>query len=351
MKQQDVFKKVGTILKELNEQYEYLSEDPAQLNEIELELFAANANFLKDHTEILRKLAVKGAPKGADLPPAIIPQQVEKHAEPVFEIEPEANVEKAVPSEDIKEEKPATVHEEKFFEPVVQRINPDINIASAEEDEPEAVNETSDLFEPEGEPETIRHELILDDSDWEDEDEELYDGDDVVEEGDEQAGAEPDTIEVVAEEPEPVAEEEVEEEPEPAAVETEPINTFPAEEPAKPATVAVETQPINTQPAEQQVRTINQIISDQLAEKKTSTLQPISDLKSAINLNDKLLYIKDLFNGYSLAYSEAIEILNRFTSFEEAERFLTANYVNKNNWESKPTTTTKFYDLLKRRYA
>jgi len=63
------------------------------------------------------------------------------------------------------------------------------------------------------------------------------------------------------------------------------------------------------------------------------------------------LYIKDLFRGYSLAYSEAIEILNRFNTFEEAERFLNKNYVTKNDWESKPDTTEKFYELLKRRYS
>ncbi len=82
-----------------------------------------------------------------------------------------------------------------------------------------------------------------------------------------------------------------------------------------------------------------------------SAITPISDIKLAITLNDKLLYVKDLFNGYNLAYSEAIEILNRFNTFEEATRFLKTNYVTKNNWDSKPATTEKFYALLKRRYV
>ena len=54
MKQMDVFKKIGGILKELNDQYDYLAADPSELNELELELFVANAHFLKDHAEILR---------------------------------------------------------------------------------------------------------------------------------------------------------------------------------------------------------------------------------------------------------------------------------------------------------
>jgi hypothetical protein len=103
------------------------------------------------------------------------------------------------------------------------------------------------------------------------------------------------------------------------------------------------------------VLTFNQKISAQIAERDknlptSANALPITDLKSAINLNDKLLYIKDLFNGYSLAYSEAIKIVNRFNTYEEAERFLKTNYVAKNNWEGKAATAEKFYNLLRRRY-
>jgi len=102
------------------------------------------------------------------------------------------------------------------------------------------------------------------------------------------------------------------------------------------------------------VLTINQRMSAQLTKggvTDQSAAAPITDLKQAISLNDKLLYIKDLFNGYNLAYSEAIEILNRLSSFGDAERFLTKNYVTKNNWENKADTAAKFYAVLKRRYA
>lgn len=76
----------------------------------------------------------------------------------------------------------------------------------------------------------------------------------------------------------------------------------------------------------------------------------VTDLKSAVSLNDKLLFIKDLFNGYSLAYTEAIELLNRFNNFEEADAFLKINYAEKNNWIAKKTTVDKFYAILKKRF-
>jgi len=76
----------------------------------------------------------------------------------------------------------------------------------------------------------------------------------------------------------------------------------------------------------------------------------ITDLKIAISLNDKLLFIKDLFNGYSLAYSEALELLNRFDSYAEADAFLQTNYALKNAWADKPQTVDKFYSLLRKKF-
>src|ERR1700722_209552 len=56
MKQKEVFKKIGGIIEELSDQYEYLKTVNEDLNDLELELFAANAHFLTDHIEVLCKL-------------------------------------------------------------------------------------------------------------------------------------------------------------------------------------------------------------------------------------------------------------------------------------------------------
>lgn len=83
----------------------------------------------------------------------------------------------------------------------------------------------------------------------------------------------------------------------------------------------------------------------------TSAEKQVVDLKTAVSLNDKLLFIKDLFNGYSLAYSEAIELLNRFQTLAEADAFLQTNYALKNSWSEKPLTVEKFYTLLGRKFT
>ena len=89
-------------------------------------------------------------------------------------------------------------------------------------------------------------------------------------------------------------------------------------------------------------------------EQKNSTLKPEKsniDLKTTISLNDKMIFIKDLFNGYNLAYSEAVEIMNRFESFEAADNFLLKNYAQKNNWANKQDVVDRFYEYLNRKFG
>ena len=116
-----------------------------------------------------------------------------------------------------------------------------------------------------------------------------------------------------------------------------------------------ETVNIATKPdAEEHPLTINEILASQASQSTVSSQfaqRQVKDLKSLINLNDKLVFVRDLFNGYSLAYSEAIEILNRFESFESADNFLKQNYSSKNNWAEKQNVADKFYEILNQRFS
>lgn len=394
MKQQEVFKKIGVIIQELNEQYEYLQTTVDDLNDLELELFVANTHFLKDHAEILRKLnAIKSQPAAKtsikDEP---------KWFEPM--VQPAKNT--TVP---FMPDTPKPVTNDSIRFEIVRPEEDELQFEQPEPfEEPEPVIDQSvdapaDSPEVEEEPETIRHELLLDEADNFEDEEEGQSQDELlltpiaeIEEEPEadnpEAGEE--AIEVAEEEP-VVVEEEVEPEPEieeiPASVaeivEPEPVIEETAEEeipepeptlfdePKKNGKKALaesmeDIQVENLMPKTkgkkageeekeaEPVLTLNQRLSAQKKEVKqepVETLEPLADIKSAITLNDKLLFVKDLFKGYNLAYTEAIEIVNRFSSFEEADRFLQNNYVTKNNWEGKKETSDKFYALLRRRYA
>ena len=360
MKQQEVFRKTGAIIKELNEQYEYLQNTADDLNDLELELFVANTHFLKDHAEILRKLNLQKLQVQHTLPPHVEEQKPEAKT-PVIE-EPKVSV-TPDPRATVKPEihKP-TNGEPKYFEPLVQQVKPPIKpvepiqleIAPTEDEQPApqidlhtGIDKDSYSFERE-EPETIRHELVVDEAeDWDEEDEVVP----VVTE-DKTRKFPQVTMEGILDN-EPKAADEPKITDMPKADETQAPNIVPTNpEPVIDNTPKVkEEEPVK----ETKPLSFNERMSAQLKGQQTPQAQPaeapVKDIKAAISLNDKLLFVKDLFNGYSLAYSEAIEIVNRFTSFEEADRFLKTNYVVKNNWEGKKATADKFYALLKRRYA
>lgn len=295
MNKKEVFKKVGGIVAELHEQYEYLSQSPDNLNELELELFSANANFLSDHIAVLVKLNNAGkttdkSQSTREVPQARIsgqPGEVKPHAEAL------------VAEEERNEEMPS--------EKLAMDREPGLNFEF--DQMPDA--KISDLPLTPDEERIIEEETTL--------------------------KADP-------------ASAGIEYKPEPAQTTTE------EEAVIKEVTISERTIAI---PVEQTFQdNLAPTLNDLLL--KHAPLQTVGsqfnsrqaqDLKSMISLNDKLLFVRDLFKGYSLAYSEAIELLNRFDSVEAAENFLNQNYALKNNWKDKQDVADKFYDLLARRFS
>ena len=54
--------------------------------------------------------------------------------------------------------------------------------------------------------------------------------------------------------------------------------------------------------------------------------KPITDLAKAIGINDKFLFIKELFGGDSDLYNQTIKHLNHFTDLNEAIIYLQENF-------------------------
>jgi hypothetical protein len=80
-----------------------------------------------------------------------------------------------------------------------------------------------------------------------------------------------------------------------------------------------------------------------------ATRQPISNIKSSIGINEKFAYLKDLFKNNVNEYNEALDKLNNFENYGEAEDFfqeLKAKY----NWDPESKSFQGLADLLNRRY-
>ncbi|MBX7181382.1 MAG: procyclic acidic repetitive family protein [Bacteroidia bacterium] len=141
-------------------------------------------------------------------------------------------------------------------------------------------------------------------------------------------------VSVSAQEPEP--EPEVEPEPEitqvsnlsQTEVETEPVNLTPVVEDSKPAPapIAIES-----------------------ALPKNLNLLPISDLRTALSINDKFSLSNKLFKGNGTEFNLFLNVLNGFDNLTEAKNYL-LNTLNQNNWDSESSEFTLIQELVERRY-
>ena len=103
----------------------------------------------------------------------------------------------------------------------------------------------------------------------------------------------------------------------------------------------------------EEIKSINDKFSSQ-AEKQTLAdklgQQPIQDLTKSIGLNQKFLFMNDLFEAENQKYKEAIEIINNFSDFTSANAYINENLVSQLNWDLESVSAQKFIEIVKRRF-
>ena len=81
------------------------------------------------------------------------------------------------------------------------------------------------------------------------------------------------------------------------------------------------------------------------------TDMPVRDLKKAIGVNDRFLFINELFRGDEVTYERSIKTINGFTIFAEAEYWIQRELKVKNGWKDSDEVVKQFYQLVKRRFS
>ena len=81
------------------------------------------------------------------------------------------------------------------------------------------------------------------------------------------------------------------------------------------------------------------------------TDSPIRDLKKAIGVNDRYVFINELFRGDEVMYERSLKTINSFRMFPEAEYWIERELKVKLGWEEHKATTKHFYHLVRRRFS
>ena len=78
---------------------------------------------------------------------------------------------------------------------------------------------------------------------------------------------------------------------------------------------------------------------------------PIKDLKKAIGINDRFLFINELFRGDEAMYERSIKTIQNFSIFPEAEYWIRRELKVKIGWIDTDPVVKQFDQLIKRRFS
>ncbi len=82
-----------------------------------------------------------------------------------------------------------------------------------------------------------------------------------------------------------------------------------------------------------------------------SAVKAPRDIRSAIGINDKYLFLNELFNNHKSNYEEALDKLNHFSTAEQAEDWIRTKIAPVHKWDQDDATVASFYTLVKRHFS
>ncbi|MEO5997186.1 MAG: hypothetical protein ABIN89_10615 [Chitinophagaceae bacterium] len=78
---------------------------------------------------------------------------------------------------------------------------------------------------------------------------------------------------------------------------------------------------------------------------------PVRDLKKAIGINDRFVFLSELFRGDEAMYERSLKTINNFRIYPEAEYWIERELKVKLGWDENKETVKHFRHLVRRRFT
>jgi hypothetical protein len=100
----------------------------------------------------------------------------------------------------------------------------------------------------------------------------------------------------------------------------------------------------------------NTSLNDKLKAPKTEVAEmlidtPVKDIKKAIGVNDRFVFINELFRGDEVMYERSIKTINSFDIWPEAEYWIRRELKLKLSWQDTDQAVKQFDQVVKRRFS
>lgn len=101
---------------------------------------------------------------------------------------------------------------------------------------------------------------------------------------------------------------------------------------------------------------LEESLNDRLKQGKTELMEvlketPVKDLRKAIGINDRFIFLNELFRGDENTYERSIRTINNFNIYAEAEYWISRELKLKLGWDTSSPTVVHFDQLVKRRFS
>ena len=78
---------------------------------------------------------------------------------------------------------------------------------------------------------------------------------------------------------------------------------------------------------------------------------PVRDLRKAIGINDRYVFVSELFRGDEVGYERSIKTINNFRILAEAQYWIERELKLKLGWDENKEIVKLFDQLVKRRFS
>ena len=74
-------------------------------------------------------------------------------------------------------------------------------------------------------------------------------------------------------------------------------------------------------------------------------------LSESIALNDKFIFVRELFGNQFSEYETALKHLDTLSNFTSVEQYCNTTLWNKFNWTERGSAAARFMEVLKKKYS
>ena len=97
--------------------------------------------------------------------------------------------------------------------------------------------------------------------------------------------------------------------------------------------------------------TLNDAHAEAVPSNLGDKLSKIESIKSAISLNQKFVFIRELYNGDEERYTQTIDNLDGLNVKEEAQNFFNTQLEENTSWDIEDKEVQRLFELIERRFA